>query len=1350
MVVALSIQVHAQVEVASGWSSHHWGVQHGLPVNSINAMAQDEKGYLWLATMDGLARFDGLKFEVFDSASHPGLVSNRLVVLERDGDALWLLSEDNRLIRYADGEFVTMSRASGLPDERVTVFHRKAGRWWAGTVRGAAWWDGTRFHALDPDHWPEQTQTISSDNDGAVWLGSPNGRVVRWLDGQIDLDLDLGEAVWTLAPDMKRGMWIGHRGGVSQWRDGALEPLPQPPGGIKDVIRIEQAGKDEKYLHGSVTLYRFAGGQMEVLTENLNRSGREQLLLPLPGSDGMLVNFGSELRQNGKTVFSGPSRIDALLVDREHNVWVATAGDGLYRLRANPLTHFGTHPELGTTPAYPIVTDADGQVWVGTGGAGFFRIDGDSRILERPPGEHPITVVYSLLPPDRDGGAAWIGGLGLHSWHDGEYSQDGLPPRLSLAMVRALYRDRDGVIWAGTEADGLWCLDKDQWHQVEVPAPLSSARVRVMTEDTDGNLWLGTNGDGVLRYSQGRFEAIGKDHGLASRLVRALHLDASGRLWIGTETRGLCRIRNPADPPASLAVGCIDRDLGLLHHGIHQILPDGLGHFWMSTNRGIFRVAVAHLDEVLDAVEGGRSARLAPEKIIEAEGLPNREANGGVQSAGTVGPDGRLWFPTMGGPVAIDPRKIDEHQLVPDAVIEGLIFDHELQQPRASTLELPVGRRDLSFIYTAPSFVDPSNLHFEYRLIGYEPVWQSARTRRRIDFTNLPHGSYQFEVRALAAAGTPGAIATQAFELPPRLIETGLFRSAVLALVFGLLVLTWRLREHRNRAERVRLESLIAERTAELDRQRTDAECARDELARQADRLRTLDREKREFFASISHELRTPLSLLIGPLDQVEQDPQLLVEQVPLMRRNARRLNRLVEQILDLQRIEAGQMRVSTELHDLAVWTESLVDLFRPLASQRGIELELLTPAEGILAWFDALQMDKVLGNLLSNAIKYCRPGDRVEIRIARDGEQAQIRVSDTGPGISARHLPKLFDRFYRAEIPGSPIEGTGIGLALSRELMLLHGGEIEAESHPGAGTVFTLQWPARASDGHVDQATTDTVNPLPKPTVEIERQASAGRKRLLLVDDNVDMHDWLESALGQDFIVDLAGDGVEALERIDQALPDVIVSDWMMPNMDGIEFLEALHRRADCAGLPVIMLTARGEVSDRTGAHRAGALAYVAKPFNLEMLRAQVDSVLEQQQRLRLRLAAEAAHGTGPEPAERSAFCSRVLAAIDRHLHDPEFSVGGLAKELAMDRTALFRKLRRELDVTPSGLLRERRLEKAAELLGMRMGTVSEVAYAVGFGSLDGFTRAFRRRFGEPPSASIAQVARPAGKHDD
>lgn len=1324
-----SSAVPASPAVHPGWTASHWDVEDGLPVNSINAMVRDADGFLWLATMDGLVRFDGVSFKTFNTLNSPGLASNRLLVLARDSEnALWMATEDMRLVRHHAGRFRTLDRAYGLPHGSVTALSVSAGALWVGTLRGAARWNGNRFEALPEAQWNEATGAIFDPGDGTIWFGSESGRLLRLGADGSSQTTRVAARVWQMVADGEGGAWIAHDAGLARWN--GSEPVTELSLGF-GVQRLASAGQ-ALYLGSGERMFQLQEGRLTEAAALHRGSGRERLIRVDAG--GTWINEQRGLMYNGEPVLAPSHPINDWFSDGGGGLLVATAGNGLYRLGMSAFDRPAGPPALLEAPTYPITVAADDAIWFGTNGQGLYRILPDQMHARRIAAESAPATVNSVLPERGENG--WVGGAGLWRLEVGVAYQRGVPVELRDTTVRALMRDRRGRIWVGTDVRGLWRLEDGIWRRLPMPKRTGESRVRVISEQGD-YLWFGTNGNGLLRFSEATgFEPLVAD--APGPLVRALHFDQRGRLLIGTEDRGVCRLDRPEDPLLQAKVRCLDPRNGLPDHGIHQILPDASGNLWLSTNRGIFSLSQSDLD---GAFEGKPfTARM----LTEADGMPDRETNGGVQSAGVMDASGRLWFPTMRGPVALDTRRLPEPPPPPATMIEQLVTAAGPLTWEEHPIDLPQGVRSFSLRFTAPDFASGSTLQFETRLLGLDEQWQPVGQRREVDYTNLPHGAHRFEVRARTTDGRVGRVAGLDLVVAPFLHEIPAVRFATALLLLALAWLGWRWRERQMLLDRVRLEHEVGVRTQELSFAAAAAERARDHIAVQAEHLERLDQEKRAFFASISHELRTPLTLLLGPLEHGQSDPESVIGAWPLMYRNARRLNRLVEQILDLQRIEGGQLKVEPELHDLVAWTCSMTELFRPLSATRGISIKTSVPAAGVLAWFDAAQMEKVLGNLLSNAIKYCRPGDQVEVSVASTGETAVVQVCDSGPGIAAEHLPRLFDRFYRAVPSGFPIEGTGIGLALARELVLLHGGDLSVDSAPDAGARFSLRWPARAMDGRLlpcaPEAAAGSSPPCPASDPQHDAQtASDDAARILVVDDNADLRQWLRHVLGGRYQVDEASDGQTALAAMTTHLPDLVISDWMMPGMDGIEMLERMREVPDYDGVPVIVLSARAEISDRVCGLDAGAVAYLQKPFSADVLRAQIESLLALRLRLRRALAetpAAVAHQTS-----ESTWLRRLREIIGANLHDPTFGVEALAELSAIGRTGLFRRLKEETEESPSALLREARLQRAAELLDQRAGSVSEVAYAVGFNSVDGFTRAFTARFGQRPSERLVEV---------
>jgi signal transduction histidine kinase len=609
----------------------------------------------------------------------------------------------------------------------------------------------------------------------------------------------------------------------------------------------------------------------------------------------------------------------------------------------------------------------------------------------------------------------------------------------------ALYFDRGGHLWAGME-DRIVRLDGNQWHQV--PGWEGTRPVRVFLETRDGALWIGTNGAGIARWDGSRLVRITAADGLPSDLVRSLYQDADGTLWVGTEGRGLAALEpsawNEETGPQKRRIVRIGAEHGLYDETIPQILEDQAGRLWMNTNRGIFWVTKAELHDFVSA----RIPRVHSTSYTERDGLKNWEGNGGFYPAGARTRDGRLWFPTQDGVVMVEPGRLAPTAL-PPAVVERLVAGDSAFNPSDGPVALGVNQRNLQLEYTASSFVEPGNVRFRYRLEPYDPDWIDAGNRRTAFYTRVPPGHYRFRVQVGSSIGSwnEPAEATLELGLAARFWETTWFRWGLALALGASLLLAVRLRVARLRQRARQLELVVAERTQQLSAQNT-------QLERQAAQLTELDRAKTRFFANVSHEFRTPLTLTIGPLEDLRSrstnDPDGS-RWLDLALRNARRLLRLVNQILDVAKLEAGQMKLARRRFDLVPFARGVTAAFEPVALQRRIELRVQAP-DSLIGAFDPDALEKILTNLLSNALKFTPPEGRVTVSLDIDAQRVVLTVADTGPGIPAHQLPFVFERFYQADESANRAEpGTGIGLSLVKELVELHRGTIRVESAVGA-----------------------------------------------------------------------------------------------------------------------------------------------------------------------------------------------------------------------------------------------------------------------------------------------------------
>jgi signal transduction histidine kinase/CheY-like chemotaxis protein len=919
-----------------------------------------------------------------------------------------------------------------------------------------------------------------------------------------------------------------------------------------------------------------------------------------------------------------------------------------------------------------------------------------------------------------------------------------------------VYHDGDGRIWASTP-NAVFRRDATGWTKLDAAAGVPPG-VRAFAQARDGSIWMATNGSGLARLEDGHATVLTTADGLPSDVIRAVHRDSAGYLWVGTEGRGLARLDPAAWNPggksgADRRIVRISSGDGLFDDAIHEILEDDFGRLWMSTNRGIFWVTRAELN----AFASGATPRVHSTGYTERDGMRNREANGGSQPAGAKGPDGRLWFPTLEGVVVVDPARVRGDTGVASVVVEQVVTHGSALRPLGDSVALRPDQRDVQIDYTALTFLQPGNVRFRYRLEPYDPDWVDVGSRRSAFYTKLPPGRYTFRVAmSEGGGGWRGREAVVTLHVVPRLWETAGFRWTMLAALGTLLVAGWRVRDARLRSRAALLERVVEERTAALREHEQELARQNAQLEAQALQLRALDVAKTRFFANVSHELRTPLTLTIGPLEdlsaEVGTNPRA-ARWIELALRNSRRLLRLVNQILDVGKLEAGQMRLAPRALDLVPFVRGIVSAFTPVAERKGLRLTLDVADTVGVVMLDPDAVEKILTNLLSNAVKFTPEGGTVDLDLARDGDAVRLDVRDTGPGIPADQLVHVFERFYQVDESSSRLQpGTGIGLSLVKELVQLQEGTIEVRSGE-AGTTFIVRLPAPAvanwqgsarATPHGETATGETAEDDDGSLNDVPRDEAStiDVPTLLVVDDSADLRGYIREHFERQFRVIEAGDGAEGVDLARRLLPDVIISDVMMPGTDGYTLVRALRADRDTDFIPIVLLTAQAEDAQRIAGLERGADDYLTKPFDMRELGARVRNLSARHRRLRERMASPSVVraeeprpiADGLAPADH-AFVEKVLSAIQRRLDDPDFGVAELAREVAQDRSHLFRRVKQLLGQTPTELIRGLRLEEAERLLVSEQGTVADVAYAVGFNSLSYFCECFRERYGATPA---------------
>lgn len=933
------------------------------------------------------------------------------------------------------------------------------------------------------------------------------------------------------------------------------------------------------------------------------------------------------------------------------------------------------------------------------------------------------------------------------------------------------------TVFAGLPS-GLGILRRtgDQWTDWGLVDGITN-QVSTLAEDSDGTLWFGS------RYARA-LKIEGLSHPLPAREELKLKISAFG------EEHGL--------PPEFASPHFINGKIVFAtYHGLkrfdepqQRFVPDSsLGIAFADTNCWIWRLRETENGDVWTVANlPGKSLLLGRNRRLNDgsfrwEGRPLERLNDmGLYFDIFPEDDGVAWIGCAEGIGRYDSNIATDTVSAMKTVIrriggiasDSLYFGGHLNR-KLLPLNLPHDQNSLFFEYSATAFDAVSANRFQYFLKGFDKSWSDWSQETRKEYTNLPAGDYRFLARAKNVYGVVAPTAEFRFTISTPWYQTGLAYALYLiffgAFIYGLVMIRVRQLEARNR----QLESIVNERTATV--------------RQQADKLQEMDRVKSNFFANISHEFRTPLTLILGPLDNVIKkiNDHENRQELQIVQRNARGLLGLINQLLDLSRLESGQMSLQVQNGNFVEFLRGLVISFSSLAEQKDIKLQFIcdSPTEKEIDrrfYYDQDKIEKVLFNLLSNAFKFTPKGRRIIVACGiRDSEskngnwepatgnvqlqnrpESQIsnpqclylQVSDTGIGIPADLLPHIFDRFYQVDSGHTrDHQGTGIGLAHTKELVERHYGKINVDSEAGRGTIFVINLPlgsdhlqpeeivqsAKVATPPVPQ-TSDLPVQLVKTADDAPEPAPEKGSIILVIDDHPDMRRFIRRQLEPDFQFIEAGNGEAGIGVARDVIPDLIVCDVMMPGMDGYQVCEALKTHQNTSHIPIVLLTAKAGEESKLAGLETGADDYLTKPFSSDELRLRIQNLIETRRKLRERYRKEGLLQPPDVPVTsiEEEFLQRLKSILEAQMEEEDFGVETLCHELGMSERHLQRKIRALTGQRPSELIRDARLERAKTLLQQHSGTVSEIAYAVGFNNLSYFAKCFRERFGITPSQVV------------
>lgn len=747
-----------------------WLTEHGLPQNTVHAIAQTRDGYIWIGTEEGLARFDGVKFTIFDKQNTPELKSNyiRTLLADRQG-ALWIGTAQG-LVRMLNNRFTLFTREDGLPSETIQAVHEdREGNLWVATANGLGLLKsgGLTTFTTKERLISGSIQALFEDSGGALWIATPYG-VGRIKDGKFTnytvRDGLGGNSVRAIQQDRDNRLWFGSLGGLTSFDGNRFRTYTTRDGLPNDRIISLEADRDGGLLVGT------AGGLCRLI-------------------DGRFTGFNAEESLATITILS-------LLEDLEGNVWIGTESGGIHLLKDTKFTTYTVRNGLSNDLVKSIYEDHQGNTWIGTEGGGLNLLrNGKVNVYTTREGLSS-NVVLSLFGDNT--GNLWVGTPdGLNRFNGGKFTTYTSADGLANNDVRSIHLDRRGNLWIGTRG-GLTRMQNGVFKTFTEADGLPNDLITTLHEDTRGNLWIGTFG-GLGKLTNEDFTTFTTRDGLSSDAVISLHEDSDGTLWIGTNGGGLNRMKDGKFTTYTTSNGLLD-DV------VYRILEDGQNHLWLSCRKGIFHISKKELDEFAK----GMIASIAPVAYGTADGMMTRECSGGGDPAGWRGSDGKLWFPTIKGIAMIDPERMKTNSHPPPVVIEQIRIDDKSFAP-SERLELPAGTTRFDLYYTAPSFVAPDKVRFKYKLEGFDNDWIDSGTRRIAYYTNLRPGAYTFRVIASNNDGVWNETgAAFGIYLKPYFYQTYWFYTLCL---LALVILAWLLFRLRVRGMQAQFGAVLAERT---------------------------------------------------------------------------------------------------------------------------------------------------------------------------------------------------------------------------------------------------------------------------------------------------------------------------------------------------------------------------------------------------------------------------------------------------------------------------------------------------------------------------------------------------------
>lgn len=1397
----------------------HYSSEDGLPHNSIADIHQDRNGYIWLCTWYGLSRFDGRSFVNFTMlpGDYANISHNRILSIDEDPlGYLWITTYDYRLYRFdtVTEEFV------GIPDNlEGSIYHNQKVTTFLCGSDGYTWvsMPKTGLFRVSPElkmqDWfndakiGKQVTAIHEDSDGVVYAVSEMG-ITAFRDGIPDLISresevvgfeDFGDCLYflmehsllvvdkksgrqetlpldgklkataiTLTGGQHRSLYIGFdRNAVARLDTSSFKLsyhredmgrvrflFPDPEGLL--WIATERTGiwsydGDRGSFRHHEHPANVMGYYVDTLARVVNHEGRLWIKMNNYGfghydrENDSIVPLYNVKNMPGSRFMNGVACYE---IDESGVLWFSTVKRGLERVTfISPKVDIIVPPTASNEPfsaseIRAVLRDSKDNVWVAAKSRELYRYAPDMSSCIKVPGSESFGIVYCICEDDR--GNIWLGtkgdgvvrlepsgiGGGFRITRFRHNPDD--KNSLSCDNIYSIVQDKDGRMWFGTYGGGLSMLDSPEsssFHTVYADFPdyplEYGDRVRYVYCMPDGRMLVATIAGLIWFFPEDTPELTrfhfsqkipGDIHSLGNNDIIYIFTDSGGSTWLCTFGGGINKIHFEGDTPRFEVISSAD---GLASNIVLSAVPDDAGDIWLATETGISRLRKdTHTVTNYSMYDGIVSTTFSEATCTRLK-------------------DGTIVFGTLNNVYRLDPDDFSYSATPKRLTFTGLSINGNRVHPEGDRFVVPSDYSFFRIDFASLNYRFQGKIRFDYMLDGYDKNWISSETGS-VTYSRIPYGNYKFLVRASTADGNPDS-ETIALNLR---VKPSLWASVPAKILYCLLVALVLFILFKVLMTSVKLKNDVA-----LEQNMNDL--------------------KARFFTNISHELRTPLTLILGGVEEIRKNsPEdgRSSYSINMVYRNVRRMMTLVDQLLDLRRLESGKMKLQVRQTDIAKLLKSVHDDFRDMAAERKMELRLSYTSESLLIWGDEGRLEALLYNLLSNAFKYTSDGGCIELGMSwKEGEDSvRLSVKDNGVGIPRDKRTAIFEPFIQAsDATAKGMPSSGIGLSFCKEIVELHGGSIWVESQVGKGSEFIVTLPL--GKDHFKEGTAEFVDDnMPAPDGpdaagkgKLHPTYTEGALKVLVIEDNTELCLYIYNSLIDKYEVRDAFNGREALEIIASGwMPDMIITDLMMPVMDGIEFTNRIRSDFGTSHIPIIMITAKHESDTHLKAMKYGADGYIAKPFSMELLKARMENLLERRQTLISKITAES---RGNKPAQfkinpeelvitdrDEELIKKVMTWLEENAADPSLAVENLATYLGMSRTSMYNKLKGLTRKSPVEIIQEFRLQKASRYLRSGQYSVSETSYKVGFSDPAYFSRSFKKHFGISPADYIRQNKKP------